>query len=118
MSTPYTHIVSFKYRPDVSEETRAEVHRRFLALKHQCRVQSSKHAESSPTQSGQYIASLTGGSRNISPEGAGKDYDHLFVVIFHTSEHVAYYLDEDPAHDDFKAFVGPLIEDAFIYDFS
>lgn len=63
----YMHIVSFRYKSQVPESTRSEVHKRFLALQKECRLQDG-HGE-------QYIQALIGGSRNISPEGAGKGFD-------------------------------------------
>ncbi|CAO1631461.1 unnamed protein product [Jaminaea pallidilutea] len=105
----YTHIVSFKFASHVTDATRDEVHSRMTALNTECKLDGGKGAT--------YIASLTGGKKNISPEGKGHGFDNLYVLTFTDPAHVPYYLDHDPAHVDFKNFVGPLLQDAFIYDY-
>ncbi|KAK9896255.1 hypothetical protein P389DRAFT_196356 [Cystobasidium minutum MCA 4210] len=86
------HIVHFAYSCD--EATKQEIARRFLQMKTQCVSQS----DSKP-----YILSLTGGKNN-SPEGMNDGLEHTFVVKFANNEDRAYYLDEDPVHQEFKKF--------------
>ncbi|KAE8211891.1 hypothetical protein CF327_g4407 [Tilletia walkeri] len=101
------HCVYLKYNSDVSAEQQADVFRQFYELKDACKSSSGEP----------YIAKIQCGSENTSTEGAGKGFDHAFVVTFSSAEDVKYYVDEDPKHDEFKKFVKPLLADAFIFDF-
>lgn len=69
----YTHIVSFKFASHVTDATRDEVHSRMTALKTECKLDGGKGAT--------YIASLTGGKKNISPEGKGHGFDVGVVEV-------------------------------------
>ncbi|CEH13237.1 Stress responsive alpha-beta barrel [Ceraceosorus bombacis] len=102
-----THIVSFRYAETVDQATRQSVFQRFLDLRSLCKLQDGSA----------YIADVIAGNANISPEGAGKGFDHTFIVTFNNADHVKHYLETDAAHLDFAAFVKPLLVDAFIYDF-
>ncbi|KDQ49761.1 hypothetical protein JAAARDRAFT_42600 [Jaapia argillacea MUCL 33604] len=99
---PVTHIVSFKYK-NVADAPEAA--RRFQALLTECKLDGKP-----------YILSLTAGSNN-SPEGASKGLQHTFVLIFPDLETRDYYLDVDIAHQEFKSYIRPLVQDAFIFDF-
>ncbi|PWN26717.1 hypothetical protein BDZ90DRAFT_260978 [Jaminaea rosea] len=105
---PYTHIVSFKYRSDVDAAKRQEAYDRFLQLKPSCETKEGKP----------YILDLKAGKGNVSPEGKGHGYDQIFIAIFANERDVAYYLGEDPVHLEYMDFVKPLLEDAFIFDFT
>ncbi|EPQ53260.1 hypothetical protein GLOTRDRAFT_140121 [Gloeophyllum trabeum ATCC 11539] len=105
MSAPIVHIVSFKYKdPAVAPEAA----RKFAALKDECKLDNGKGAP--------YIASFAGGS-NISPEGMTKGLHQTFVMTFPDIPTRDYYLDHDPAHQAFKDYIFPLVEDAFVFDF-
>ncbi|KAN0063751.1 hypothetical protein ACQY0O_003801 [Thecaphora frezii] len=103
----HTHIVSFRYRPDVSASQRSTVLSRFLALGSTCLDAEGKR----------YILDISGGA-NDSPEGMGKEFDHTFILLFSSKAQLDYYLDRDPVHAEFKDLVKPLILDAFVFDFS
>jgi hypothetical protein len=60
-----THIVSFRFEKSASQEERNGLHQEFLQLKAKC-YQGER---------GGYIVDLIAGNKNISPEGAGKDFD-------------------------------------------
>ncbi|GAA5859002.1 hypothetical protein JCM8547_003963 [Rhodosporidiobolus lusitaniae] len=109
-----THIVSLCYKPSTSSAEKHLVGSRFLALQDQCLLPSSWTA--AEDQAGKPYLSVTGG-RNNSPEGANKGFEHAWVVTFDSIEARDYYLDTDPVHQDFKAFVKDFVEDVFVVDF-
>ncbi|KAI5478323.1 putative membrane permease [Pseudohyphozyma bogoriensis] len=97
-STPafVTHVVAFKYKPQVSTTERHLVASKFLALQDSATFNGDK-----------YIISITGGLQN-SNEGLHKGMDHVFVVQFGSVEHRDYYDKEDAAHGEFKVIVLPV----------
>lgn len=111
------HIVLFRYAPSVSQADRDEVKRRFLALKTEARRNGSP-----------YIVSIeTGGE--ISGEGADQGLEQGFIVTFRSQGDRNYYVGQpvvtdaahyDPAHQAFKDFVGPLLDQngALVFDFN
>ena len=48
-----------------------------------------------------YIQSVKFGDKNNSPEGLGKDVDHLLVMEFANAEDRDFYTSTDPFHQDF-----------------
>ena len=111
------HIVLFRYKPMVSAEQRREVFDRFLQLKDKAK------------RNGQpYIVSIKAGAQNTSLEGAGQNFDQAFIVEFRSEGDRNYYVGTpavtdpafyDPAHQEFKEFVGPFLTEhgALVYDF-
>jgi hypothetical protein len=113
---PLRHIVLFRYRPGVTPAQRAEVIRRFLALRERCRRGGRP-----------YIVTIEQGRQN-SGEGAGGPYEQGFVVTFRSQGDRNYYVGRpivqdaayyDPEHEAFKAFVGPLLDrdGALVFDY-
>lgn len=111
------HIVLFRYKPMVSAEQRREVFDRFLQLKDKAKRDGKP-----------YIVSIKAGAKNTSLEGAGQNFDQAFIVEFRSEGARNYYVGTpavtdpafyDPAHQEFKEFVGPLLEEngALVYDF-
>jgi hypothetical protein len=109
-----THIVLFGYLPEVTAEQKAEVDRRFRAL-----VETER--DGAP-----YIVSITSGYQQ-SGEVAPGGLEHGFVVTFRSLGDRNFYVGEpivsdpaffDPVHAGFKAFVGPLLAEAQVFDFS
>lgn len=104
MTGSVLHIVLFRYRDGTTEEQRAEVSRRFLAL------------ADSERDGARYIRSIRGGAQR-SPQGAGQGFDVAFVVEFASLEDRDYYLGGpsagagafDEAHAAFSGFVAPLL---------
>ncbi|WP_233233803.1 Dabb family protein [Bordetella sp. LUAb4] len=101
------HVVLFKYKPEVTAEQKREVQRRFLALR-----DSKRPGAESP-----YILSITSGYQS-SMEGVGLDFEQGFTVTFKSAGDRNYYVGKpivndpahfDPHHDEFKAYVGPLL---------
>ncbi|CAD6983403.1 unnamed protein product, partial [Tilletia controversa] len=96
------------YKPDVSPAQRAEALRVFAQLELDCKLSSGER----------YIAGFQCGAENVSPEGRGKGFDHGFIITYSDPAHLDYYLNQDPAHIEFKKYIGPLLDDVFIYDFT
>lgn len=114
------HFVAFRFKAAVSAQQRAEVRRRFLELR-----RSARAADGKP-----YILAIEAGDAD-SPEGLDQGMTQGYLVTFRTRADRDYYVGRpkftpyDPAHDAFKAFVGPLLEaDAagrpgvFVFDYS
>ncbi|NEN04993.1 Dabb family protein [Diaminobutyricibacter tongyongensis] len=110
-----THIVLFRYRPDVTDAQRSKIARRFHAL-----AQTERNGEP-------YIASIRSGDQ-CSGETAPGGHDRAFIVMFRSLGDRNFYVGEpvfsdrehlDIAHAEFKEFVGPfLAEDgALVFDF-
>lgn len=102
------HLVLFQFKADTSAEKVAEACSRMLGLRDGC-----VH----PTSQKPYIRSLTGGKDN-SKEGLQSNITHAFVVEFASVEDRDYYVNTDPAHRDFVAFIGPIAEKAVIVDYA
>jgi hypothetical protein len=112
------HIVLFKYKDSVTPQQRQEVIHRFLALKTLCRRDGKP-----------YIESIVTGRQN-SAEGAARGLEQGFIVTFASEGDRNYYVGTpvvtdaryfDPAHAEFKRFVGPLLAadgGALVFDFN
>ncbi|KAG8995223.1 hypothetical protein FRB94_009332 [Tulasnella sp. JGI-2019a] len=104
------HIVCFKYKPGTSIATKAKVAKTFVDLKTKCVSESTGKP---------YIVTLEAGG-NYSTENFDKGFEHSFVLEFANEAEREYYLNTDPAHNEFKALVGPLTDpktDVFVFDF-
>jgi hypothetical protein len=113
--------VVFRYRPSTTDEQRADVFKRFLALKQECKRAGEN-----------YIVSLIGGDCTESPEGLTAGFQQVFIVTFKDRGDFEYYLGApfaspfDPAHDEFKKFAIPLLavdeqgntNGAMVFDFA
>ncbi len=93
------HIVLFGFTTEASEQTIADVVRRFGELK--TRVPD--------------ILSFEGG-KNCSPEGLNKGHSHAFVLTFPTEQARDAYLPH-PAHKAFADWVGPLLSSVTVIDY-
>ena len=112
------HIVLFKYNPTVTPGQKQEVIQRFLALK------TLSKRNGTP-----FIVSIETGP-DISGEGLDQCFEQGFIVTFTSQGDRNYYVGQpvvtdpnfyDPAHQAFKDFVGPLVDQgggAFVFDFA
>lgn len=111
------HIVLFRYNKNLSSTAKQDIKKRFLDLKRTC-LRNGKP----------YIVSIEAGSQN-SYEGADQGLEAGFIVTFKSQGDRNYYVghpivtDEqfaDPAHDAFKKFVGPKLDQdgVIVFDFS
>lgn len=109
------HWVLFKFKPGIYETQKQEVVKRFLDLKN-----GKKDCKT-------YIPFIEFGYQN-SKEGVAREYDIAFKVSFISKVDRDYYVGKpflnnpgtfDPLHDDFKHFVGPLIDvkGVLVYDY-
>jgi hypothetical protein len=110
------HIVLFRYGNQVSADQKLEVRRRFLMLK----TLAKRNGEN-------YIVSIEAGTE-ISGESADQNLEEGFIVTFKSEGDRNYYVGQpivsdprfyDPAHQAFKDFVGPLLDQngALVFDF-
>ncbi|KAJ9648131.1 hypothetical protein H2201_002330 [Coniosporium apollinis] len=106
MTETITHIVLFKYRPDISWTDFESHFSTFLALQTRC-----LH----PSTGKPYMLSLRAG-KNRSWEPFSKGMTHGFVLEFANQEDLDYYLTSDPVHLAFSKAAGPLIEDSVVVD--
>lgn len=111
------HIVLFRYVKSATPAQIAEVKSRFLALRTLARRDGKN-----------YILSIETGSE-ISGEGADQGLEQGFIVTFRSQGDRNYYVGQpvvtdsnfyDPAHQAFKDFVGPLLDQngALVFDFA
>ena len=94
------HIVCFKFKTNTSLEKIQKVETTFSALKNKING----------------IKSLEWGINN-SPENLNKDFTHCFVVTFRDEISRKEYLPH-PEHIAFVSILKPILEDAFVIDFS
>lgn len=114
------HFVAFKYKSEVSDSQKKSVVSKFLALKH-----LSKRAGKN------YILSIEAGKAN-SKEGFDQGMEQGFIVKFKSEVDRDYYVGKpfasefDPAHEEFKQHVGPLLsfdkngklDGVYVFDFN
>lgn len=109
------HIVLFRFKKTATEADRREATRRFQEL-----AKTSKRPDGKAV-----IVSIETGSQN-SGEDAGMGMDQGYIVTFNSEGDRNYYVGRplindpalfDPAHENFKAFVGSFLEKALVFDF-
>ncbi|KZM23860.1 carbon-sulfur lyase [Ascochyta rabiei] len=105
-STPITHIVLFKYRPDITWTDFQTHFDAFRALQSRC-----LH----PDTGKPYMLSMRMGQNN-SWEPFSKGMTHAFVLEFASQAHLDYYLLHDGVHAEFSRAAKPLIEDSVVVD--
>lgn len=96
---PVRHVVHFKFKADADKAQIAKVVEEFAALKKKIAV----------------VESLEWGT-DVSPEGLGKGYTHVWFLSFKNAADRDAYL----VHPDHKAFVTilkPVLEDALVVDY-
>jgi hypothetical protein len=100
------HIVLFRYKDGVSAQQKRQIRDLFLRLAFQCRRNGRP-----------YILSIETGAQN-SGEGVDQELEQGFIVTFRSEGDRNFYVGKgivqkvgnyDPAHDAFKAFVGPFL---------
>ncbi|KAI1392420.1 uncharacterized protein F4822DRAFT_425630 [Hypoxylon trugodes] len=101
------HLVLFQFKADVSAEAVKESSLRFFDLKDSC-----VH----PTSQKPYIKTLSGGKDN-SKEGLQGGISHAFVLEFESLKDRDYYVDTDPSHQKYKAFIGRHVEKIIVVDY-
>ena len=113
------HIVVVKYQANIGAGTKADIARRFLALKDVAK------------RDGQLIVSITGG-RAISKEGFDQQLEQAFIVTFKNTTDRDYFVGKpyrntmDPDHLALATIVEPLLHrdvdgkvtGLFVFDFN
>jgi hypothetical protein len=99
-----THVVLFKYKPNISWTELQSHFATFLQLPEKC-----LH----PTTNLPYMLSMRAG-KNQSWETFSKGMTHGFVLEFKSQADLDYYLLEDPVHLAFSQAAGKLIEDSVV----
>ncbi|KAL7619766.1 hypothetical protein AAE478_010308 [Parahypoxylon ruwenzoriense] len=116
------HIVLFKFKPLVPPEEVKAACNRMLALETNC-----VH----PTTQKPYVKALGGGIDN-SPEGTQdllnprlmmgntqqNGMTYAFIHQFDNEDDRKYYLEKDPAHQEFVASIQDILEKAQVVDFT
>ena len=114
------HFVAFKFKPEVTSLQKQQIQKKFMLLKDECLKDGKK-----------YILSIESGPV-ISKEGFDQKFEQGYIVTFKSLADKDYYVGKpfsssfDPAHENFKSFVGPLLQtDAnnningvFVFDFN
>ncbi|CRG85012.1 hypothetical protein PISL3812_02166 [Talaromyces islandicus] len=103
-----THIVLFQFKPSADTEAVSAACDRMLALKDNC---------IHPLSQQPYIKTSSGGLDH-SIEGLQNGITHAFVVEFANKEDRDYYVQKDPAHQDFIKSLDGIIEKAQVIDFT
>lgn len=93
------HVVSFKFKEEATPDQIRKVETAFADLQNKI----------------PFIVSYEAGT-NVSPEGHDKGFTHCFILTFKTAKDRDAYLPH-PAHKEFGALVGPLLDDVFVIDF-
>ncbi|KAI6844756.1 hypothetical protein KC342_g123 [Hortaea werneckii] len=106
MTSPITHIVLFKYRPEITWSAFEAHFEIFQSLQTKC-----LH----PDTGKPYMLSMRMG-KNRSWEPFSKGMTHAFVLEFANQGDLDYYLLHDPVHREFSRNAGPLIEDSLVVD--
>ncbi|PCG93332.1 Dimeric alpha-beta barrel [Penicillium occitanis (nom. inval.)] len=103
-----THIVLFQFKPSADTAAIDDVCNRMLALKDNCLHPSSQKP---------YIKASSGGIDN-SIEEIQNGITHAFVVEFANQEDRDYYVQKDPAHQEFIKSLDGVIEKVQVIDFT
>ncbi|GAB1320945.1 Stress responsive A/B barrel domain-containing protein [Madurella fahalii] len=107
-ATAVTHVVLFEFKQDADPAAVDLACARMMALKDKCLSRNSQYP---------YIQSISGG-RDNSKEGLQDGLTHGFVVQFANLNDREYYVEHDPAHQDFKKEIEPLVKKVTVLDFT
>lgn len=109
------HVVMFQFKPQTTQAERDEVTKRFVAL-----------AKLSHRPDGHAVVASIETGPQISGENADLGLEQGYLVTFRSEGDRNFYVGRplvtdkryyDPAHDAFKAFAGPYLERAVVFDF-
>jgi hypothetical protein len=96
---PIRHVVHFKFKADADKAQVAKVVEEFAALKKKIAA----------------VESLEWGT-DVSPEGLGKGYTHVWFLSFKNAADRDAYL-VHPDHKTFVTLLKPVLEDALVVDY-
>ncbi len=99
-AAPYKHIVLFKFKDDAAADKVKGVVEAFKALKTKLPA----------------IKALEWGT-NISPEKHSQGFTHCFTLSFESKESLEKHYLEEPAHKEFGALLGPVLDKVLVVDY-
>ncbi|KAG4025057.1 hypothetical protein MFRU_071g00120 [Monilinia fructicola] len=101
------HIVLFEFKPNTHKDEIDDLCKHMVSLSTLC-----IHPESNKP----YILASSGG-RDNSPEGHQGGFSHGFVSHFANGADRDYYVKEDPAHLEFVAKAGRILQNVRVVDY-
>jgi hypothetical protein len=100
VAAPYKHIVLLKFKDDASSDKVKGVVEAFKALK--SKLPAVQTLEWGP---------------NISPEKHNQGFTHCFTLGFESKEALEKHYLNEPAHKEFGALLGPVLDKVLVVDF-
>lgn len=109
------HMVMFRFKPHITQAERRAVTQHFMAL-----AKLSRRPDGSPV-----VVSIEAGPQ-ISGENADVGLEQGYLVTFRSQGDRNFYVGRpivtqqhffDPAHDAFKSFAAPYLEQVVVFDF-
>ncbi|CAF9934067.1 MAG: hypothetical protein HETSPECPRED_009095 [Heterodermia speciosa] len=102
------HVVQFKFKPGIDEQT----------IRRTCDdVLNLKDKAVHPTTKKPYIKSVSGG-RDHSIEGLQNGFTHVFVMEFENEQDRNFYVEQDEAHLAVVASLGALVDGSQVLDYT
>lgn len=98
----------FEFKSTTEPSTIQDACNRMVDLRNQC---------IHPTSKKPYITTSSGGRQN-SPETNKAPYSYAFVLEFASEEDRQYYVDEDPAHLEFKQSLKGMVQRVGVMDYT
>ncbi len=99
-AAPYRHVVLFKFKDDAPPEKVKAIVEAFKALKTKLPA----------------VKSLEWGT-NVSPENLNQGFTHIFTLTFANKEALEKGYLHEPAHKEFGAMLGGVLDKALVVDF-
>ena len=99
-AAPYRHVVLFKFKDDAPPEKVKTIVEAFKALKTKLPA----------------VQSLEWGT-NVSPENLNQGFTHIFTLSFANKEALEKGYLHEPAHKEFGAMLGGILDKALVVDF-
>lgn len=99
-AAPYRHVVMFKFKDDAPAEKVKTIVEAFKALKGKLPA----------------VRSLEWGT-NVSPEKLNQGFTHIFTLTFDSKEALEKGYLHEPAHKDFGAMLGGVLDKAMVVDY-
>ena len=96
----YRHVVIFKFKDDAPAAKVTEIVEAFKALKTKLPA----------------IQSLEWGT-NVSPENLNQGFTHVFTLTFANKAALENHYLKEPAHKEFGAMLGGVLDKAFVVDY-
>ena len=99
-AAPYRHVVIFKFKNDAPKDKVDGIVKAFGELKTKLPA----------------IQSFEWGT-NVSPEGHDQGFTHCFTLTFKDKESLEKHYLHEPAHKEFGAMLGPVLDKVMVFDY-